>query len=120
MSRCIVTNARPVHDRPTERILRLARRTGILRPRDLDPPGIPRESLARVVARGLLERHGRGIYVATDQAPTEHQSLLEACKRVPQGVICLLSALRFHDLTTQAPFEVWLALGPKAWRPRVD
>ena len=52
--------------------------------------------------------------------PSEHQSLVEACKRVPHGVVCLLSALRFHDLTTQAPFEVWLAIGTKARLPKLD
>jgi len=45
---------------------------------------------------------------------------MEACKRAPRGVVCLLSALQFHALTTQAPFEVWMALGEKAWLPRVD
>ena len=42
------------------------------------------------------------------------------CKRVPKGVVCLLSALRFHELTTQSPFEVWLAIGEKDWRPRIE
>jgi len=51
---------------------------------------------------------------------SEHRSLAEACKRIPNGVICLLSALRFHELTTQSPLEVWLAIGEKAWRPRVE
>ena len=65
-----------------------------------------------------MERVGRGLYTLPQTAATEHHSLVEACKRVPQGVICLLSALRFHGLTTQNPFEVWIAIGPKAWRPR--
>ena len=55
-----------------------------------------------------------------DARPTENQSLVEACKRVPRGVVCLLSALQFHGLTTQAPFEVWMAVGVRAWAPRVD
>jgi predicted transcriptional regulator of viral defense system len=50
----------------------------------------------------------------------EHHSLAEVCKRVPNGVVCLLSALRFHEITTQAPFEVWLAISEKAWRPRLE
>jgi predicted transcriptional regulator of viral defense system len=49
----------------------------------------------------------------------EQFTLAEACKRVPHGVVCLLSALQFHDLTTQAPFEVWMAISEKAWLPRV-
>ena len=55
-----------------------------------------------------------------EMEPGEHQSLVEACKRVPHGVACLLSALRFHGLTTQAPFEVWLAIGHKVRQPKVQ
>jgi len=68
---------------------------------------------------GQLERIGRGLYVPAGGNIGEHQTLIEACKRVPKGVVCLLSALRFHNLTTQAPHEVWLAIGEKAWRPRL-
>ena len=103
-----------------ERVLELVEKAGVIRPRDLDELRIPREYLRRLHAAGVLERPGRGIYVAADAQPTENQSLAEATKRVPQGVVCLLSALQFHDLTTQAPFEVWMALGEKAWRPHVD
>lgn len=67
-----------------------------------------------------MERAGRGLYRVTGGQVTEHHSLAEACKRVPSGVVCLLSALRFHGLTTQAPFEAWLAVDVHAWRPRVD
>lgn len=102
-----------------QEILDLVRRLGVLRPRDLDAEGIPRRHLRRLLDEGLLERPSRGLYVATDAEPTEHQSLIEACRRVPHGVVCLLSALRFHRLTTQAPFEIWLAIEAKARRPRV-
>jgi predicted transcriptional regulator of viral defense system len=102
-----------------DRVLALVRRRGVLRPRDLARHGIPREHLVRLHRQGLLERPSRGIYVLADAEPTEHQSLAEACKRVPHGVACLLSALRFHGLTTQAPFEVWLAIGAKARQPKV-
>lgn len=60
--------------------------------------------------RGQVERVGRGLYTLPGAAATEHQSLVEACKRVPHGVVCLLSALRFHELSTQNPFEVWMAI----------
>lgn len=103
----------------TEQVLALARRRGILRPRDLAAHGLAREHLVRLHRRGWLERPARGIYVPADVEPSEHQGLMEACKRVPNGVICLLSALRFHGLTSQAPFEVWLAIGHKAWRPKL-
>ncbi len=102
----------------TEQTLKLAAQIGILRPRDLDTYGIPRHYLHRLYQRGLLEQVDRGLYRAKETALSEHHSLLEASKRVPQGVICLLSALRFHGLTTQEPFEVWLAIPEKARRPQ--
>ena len=104
----------------TDKILDLVRKAGVLRPRDLDAYSIPRTYLSRLVSAGKLQRIGRGLYVLPGRNVSEHRSLAEACKRVPKGVVCLLSALRYHELTTQAPFEVWLAIGEKAWRPRVD
>jgi predicted transcriptional regulator of viral defense system len=91
--------------------------TGILHARDLRAQGIPREYLWQLQQKGLLERAGRGIYRQPDWEVTENHSLVEAAQRVPRGVICLLSSLRFHDLTTQAPFEVWVAIDRKAHRP---
>src|SRR5437588_8279763 len=83
-----------------EHVLNLVRRHGVLRPRDLSPHGIPREYLVRLHAADFLQRPARGLYVLADAELNEHQSLAEACKRVPHGVVCLLSALRFHKLTT--------------------
>ena len=104
----------------SDKVLELVKKAGILRPRDLDPYGIPRIYLSRLHAAGKLQRIGRGLYVLSGSEVSEHRSLVEACKRVPNGVVCLLSALRFHELTTQSPFEVWIAIGEKAWRPRVE
>jgi predicted transcriptional regulator of viral defense system len=105
---------------PTEeKILELAQTAGLLRSRDLQEHDIPRTYLQRLCARGLLRRTGRGLYVLANAEPTEKQSLIEACRRVPQGVVCLLSALQFHELTTQSPAEVWLAVGNR-WRPRAE
>jgi predicted transcriptional regulator of viral defense system len=101
-------------------VLKLVRRAGVLRPRDVKDASITRVHLRRMVASGLLENPGRGLYVLAGARPTEHQGLAEACKRVPHGVVCLLSALQFHELTTQAPFEVWLAIGASARAPKVD
>jgi predicted transcriptional regulator of viral defense system len=103
-----------------EELIALVRRHGVLRPRDLAGRRIPREYLVRLHEQGVLERPARGIYVLAGTEPSEHQSLVEACKRVPHGVVCLLSALRFHKLTTQAPFEIWLAISHKAWLPRIN
>lgn len=92
----------------------------MVRPRDLAAYGIPRVYLSRLVDQGLLVRAGRGLYSLPDADVTEHWTLVEAAKRVPHGVGCLLSALRFHELGTQNPFEVWLAVDHKAWAPTVD
>ena len=101
-----------------DRVLDLVRKAGILRPRDLQKHGIPRQYLRILHNRGLVRRLGRGLYVAHDAPLTEHHSLAEATKRVPHGVVCLLSALRFHGLTTQTPREVWLAIDEKARVPK--
>jgi predicted transcriptional regulator of viral defense system len=102
----------------SRQVLKIARSAGIVRPRDLAGRGIPSVYLRRLHRRGLLTQSGRGLYTLPDARLTANRSLAEAAKRVPQGVVCLLSALRFHGLTTQAPFEVWLALDRKARAPR--
>jgi predicted transcriptional regulator of viral defense system len=99
------------------RVLERVRQAGILRPRDLDEEGLPREYLKRLHERGLLIRLGRGLYAAADRDLGQHETLVAACKAVPHGGVCLLSALRFHELTTQAPFEVWIAIDRKARAP---
>ena len=104
----------------TEEVLDLVREVGLVRPRDLESAGVPGVSLSQLARRGLLEKLGRGLYTLPDVAPSEHRSLAEVSKRTPRGVVCLLSALRFHGLTTQAPPEVWLAIGPKDRAPRPD
>ena len=103
-----------------DEIVDLVREAGLVRPRDLESAGIPGGSLAQLASRGLLARVGRGLYAVPGAVPSEHRSLAEVSKRTPRGVICLLSALRFHGLTTQAPPEVWLAIGPKDRAPRPD
>ena len=102
----------------TEQTLELIREAGILRPRDLDAHGIPREYLARLHRRGLVKRIDRGLYVLPDAEPDAYHSLAQVAKRVPHGVICLLSALRFHELTTQSPFQVWIAVDVKSRQPK--
>ena len=103
-----------------DEILDLVREAGLVRPRDLESAGVPGGSLAQLAQRGLLDRLGRGLYALPGAAPSEHRSLAEVSKRTPRGVVCLLSALRFHGLTTQAPAEVWLAIGPKDRAPRPE
>jgi len=93
-----------------ELVARMVRKAGVFRPRELDHVGIPRQYLRQAKDRGLVRRVGRGLYVAEGSRVTEHHTLVAASKRVPHGVICLLSALRFHGLTMQAPHEVWIAI----------
>ena len=102
-----------------KQVVEIAKKLGVLRPRDLDGYGIPRMYLSRLHDRNLLHRVGRGLYVVADLEATEHHTLAEACKRVPHGVLCLLSALQYHGLTTQSPFEVWMAIERKARLPIV-
>ena len=100
-----------------ERLLALVRQKGMLRVRDLAAHDIHPEYLRRLCRKGLLTRTARGLYVPAEASPTENRTLAEACKRVPHGVVCLLSALRFHGLTTQMPFEVWLAIDRRCAAP---
>lgn len=99
--------------------LRLLKEQGMVRPRDLAARAIPPDYLDRLYRRGLVDRVARGLYAWPEAEITEHHSLAEAARQVPRGVVCLLSALSFHGLTTQLPHEVWLALPPRAWSPRV-
>jgi predicted transcriptional regulator of viral defense system len=102
----------------SQRILDLLAVQGILRPRDLAAAGISRQQLSRLVVQGDVLRAARGIYIAADADLSAHHSLAEACKRVPSGAICLLSALAFHEIGTQGPHEVWMAIDRKTWLPR--
>ncbi len=102
----------------TARILDLARKSGFIRARDLAAYGIPRSYLSRLCESGKLVRVGRGLYSASDREIDANHSLAEAAKLVPHGAICLLSALRFHGITTQSPFEVWMAIDNKSRSPK--
>lgn len=95
-------------------ILTLAAQRGLIRPRDLSALGLPSVALTRLVRQGLLTRVGRGLYARPDRSVSEHGTLAEAARKHPQAIVCLLSALRVHDLTTQSPFEVWLAIPSRA------
>lgn len=107
----------PTH---TQRVHDLMARKGLLRPKDLDAMGVPRVTLTRMTAAGLLEKVGRGLYRLPDHSPTENESLLTVARRVPQAVFCLLTALQFHELTTQLPRQVWIAMPRGSHAPRLD
>lgn len=101
-------------------VLALAEQRPLLRARDLAAQGLPTMALSRLVAAGQLERVARGIYSLPGRPLSEHRSLAEVAIRVPQGVVCLLSALRVHGIGTQAPFEVWMAIPHHSPTPRID
>lgn len=105
-----------VHTKEDE-VLGLARKLGVLRVNDLTTRGIHPENLRRLYQQGALEKVGRGLYRLPDADITEYATLAMVAKRYPHGVICLLSALRFHGIGTQNPHEVWLALRSRASTP---
>ncbi len=92
------------------RLLQLVDRLGLLRARDVEAAGIPSVVLTRLVRRGELIRVARGLYTRPHGLDSEHATLAEVAALVPRGVVCLLSALSFHELGTQNPHKVWLAL----------
>lgn len=101
-------------------ILDLAREQGLVRARDVVAYGLPSTSLTRGVRYGDLVRVNRGVYTVSDHQLSEHTALAEVALKYPKGIICLLSALRVHNLTTQAPFQVWLAIPNKARAPSME
>lgn len=104
----------------TNPVIRYAQEHGFVRPRDLNQLRVPRMTLKRLVDEGRLIRRARGVYTLPDYDPTEHTDLAAVAKRAPGAIICLLSALRFHEITTQNPFEVWVMVARTAWRPRIE
>ena len=101
-------------------VLALAEQRPLLRARDLAALGLPTMALSRLVAAGRLERVARGLYSLPGRPLSEHRALAVVALRVPQGVVCLLSALRVHGIGTQAPFEVWMAIPHHSPTPRID
>ena len=93
-----------------ERVLALARAQGIIRPSDLKQLGATNSQLRGLVAAGAITRAARGLYRLSDHEFTESHSLVEAVRKQSKGVVCLLSALSFHDVGTQLPYQVWLAI----------
>lgn len=87
---------------------------------ELQAMGYARVQITRLVKSGALQRIARGLYARPDRDQGENATLADVAAQVPAGVICLLSALRFHGLTTQAPFEVWMAIAHKARAPKID
>jgi predicted transcriptional regulator of viral defense system len=94
----------------SDHILELARHRRVLRAADVREQGWSPQLLIRLHHAGKLQRFARGLYGLPDADITEHQTLIEVCQRVPKAVLCLLTALQFHEIGTQLPHDVWIAL----------
>ena len=103
----------------TARLLDYIRDRGMVRPRDLETLDIPRAVLKRLVERGLVARRSRGVYTVADHEPTRLTDVAEVCARAPAATVCLISALDFHELTTQIPHAVWIMIDRSGRRPKI-
>jgi predicted transcriptional regulator of viral defense system len=104
-----------------ERALELFRTTGgILRTRDVLAAGIHPRTLYAMRDAGILDRLGRGLYRLADMPPLGNPDLVAVAATVPNGVLCLISALSFHELSTQIPHRVYLALKRGVEPPRLE
>jgi predicted transcriptional regulator of viral defense system len=91
----------------------------LFRPSELERLGVSRHRLRGMVRRREVEQIARGLYRVTDAPLTEHETIAMVFVRIPKGVLCLLSALFFHDIGTQLPRKIWIAIDRKARKPRV-
>ena len=107
-------------NRPPQRnkALSLLQRRGMVRLSEVLTLGVTAATVSRLEREGAVVRLARGLYQRPDASVDANHTLAEASKLVPKGVICLASALAFHQLTDQLPPKVWMAIGPKEWRPR--
>ena len=103
-----------------DRLGRVLREAGAMRTRELEQAGIARTQIARLVSAGKLLKIGRGLYAPADYQGTENSALVVVARRAPTVVFCLLTALRFHEITTQSPFEAWIAIANKDHPPRLE
>ncbi|PKO18014.1 transcriptional regulator [candidate division BRC1 bacterium HGW-BRC1-1] len=103
-----------------QQVLNLAGKLGIIRGEDVEAMGISRNYLYPMHRDGLLDKVAVGLYRLPEVPVTEHSSLAEVSKRMPHAVVCLISALSFHGLTTQLPHEIWLTIPRGSWRPKVE
>ncbi|PCJ86953.1 MAG: transcriptional regulator [Thiotrichaceae bacterium] len=103
-----------------EQVIDLVRGQSVIRPRDLKEHGLPKDYLYILAQEGVIERIGRGLYQWPNKDLGRHHSLVEISKLAPKAVVALLSALNYHNMTTQNPHQIWLAIDRKAWRPEIS
>lgn len=102
-----------------DRLMRHVQRHGVVRTRDLETLGVPRVALQRAVDRGQVVRRARGVYATPDHATTRHTDVAAVAARCPKAVVCVVSALEYHGLTTQVPHAVWIMIHKSAHRPAI-
>ena len=102
----------------TEKVISIVRDKGTVCASDLKKAGISRTTLHYMANRGILRRVTRGVYTLADHFPTL-EAFAKVMRSAPQSVICLLSALQFHEITTQMPFETWVAIERNSTKPKV-
>ena len=100
-----------------DRLIQLLQDHPLMRARDLRAAGIAASTIARAARAGTIIRAARGLYQLPDSELDLESTLAEASKRVPKGVICMISALAYHQLTDQMPRKVWMAIGARDWQP---
>lgn len=105
----------------TEQVKEFVRKQGLVRPREVEEAGLPQRLLYRLRDRGELLQIAPGLFAHPDAEFTEKHPYAEAAKRVPRGVVCLISALAFHEIGTQMPPRIWMALDrANTWEPRIS
>ncbi len=109
----------PRSESQQDRALSLLRRQSMVRLSELTRAGITAATVARMKEKGLVLQLSRGLYQSPEASLDANHSLAEASKLVPKGIVCLVSALAFHELTDTIPSRVWMAIGPKDRRPGV-
>jgi predicted transcriptional regulator of viral defense system len=102
------------------RVLNLLTARGMLRLKDFIAEGIEPETLSRLVRSAKVVRPARGLYQLPGTPVEAAHMLAEAAILIPNGVICLTSALQFHELTLQMPSAIWVGIEPGAWRPTIS
>ncbi len=103
-----------------QQVIDLVRGQPVIRPRDLKEHGLPKDYLYSLAQEGVIERIGRGLYQWPNKDLGRHHSRVEISKLAPKAVVALLSALNYHNMTTQNPHQIWLAIDRKAWRPEIS
>ncbi len=106
--------------RQRDKAISLLGQRGMVRLSEFLRLGVTAATISRLEQEGVIARLSRGLYQLTDSPLNVHHALAEASKLVPKGIVCLVSALAFHDLTDQVPAKVWMAIGSKDWKPRVS